>query len=68
MDTSSAYTAATTAASVGVKMPPRRPPRMMTGIIMAQKLFASAFMRGPHATRSIEGRSWRRESASSPWK
>ena len=33
----SAYTEATTAASVGVKMPPYIPPRMMSGTSRAQK-------------------------------
>ncbi|MCY1218735.1 hypothetical protein D9M72_306840 [compost metagenome] len=28
---------------------------MMTGIIMAQKLCSSAFMRAPHATRAMAG-------------
>src|SRR5690554_72507 len=36
MLTNNAYTAATAAASVGVKMPPRRPPMMMTGRNSAQ--------------------------------
>ncbi|MNT19784.1 hypothetical protein D3C72_1550580 [compost metagenome] len=58
IDTNSAYTAATTAASVGVNTPPLSPPRMMTGIIMAQKLLASAFMRAPHSIRSPERRSY----------
>ena len=56
IDTNSAYTAATTAASVGVKMPPFKPPRMITGIIMAQKLCSKAFMRSGQLTRGMAAR------------